>query len=85
MFLSDVKIQIAEILEKRITQKTTSPYSSPVVFIKKTDAPYRFRVDLPELNRVTVRDAFPMPTADESFPELYESQVISLIGLQFGY
>ena len=83
--LPELQRQIAEMLEKGIIQKTRSPYSSPVVLTRKADGSYRFCVDFRELNRITVKDAFPMPTADEIFSQLYQAKVISLIDLRSGY
>ncbi|MBM6549298.1 reverse transcriptase/ribonuclease H family protein [Streptococcus dysgalactiae] len=72
-------------LEKGVIQKANSPYSSPVLLTKKSDGTYRFYVDFCELNRVTEKDAFPMPHIDEIFSKLYKARVLSLVDLRSGY
>ena len=48
-------------LEKGIIQESVSPWSSPVVLVKKKDGSYRFCVDFRKVHKVTKVDSFPMP------------------------
>ena len=68
-----------------IIEETDSPYSAPVVFIKKKDKTLRFCVDLRELNKETVFDPMPMPRMVDIFIKISKAKYISKLDLTKGY
>ncbi|GKU99858.1 hypothetical protein SLEP1_g12641 [Rubroshorea leprosula] len=83
--LKELKIQLEELLEKGFIRPSVSPWGAPVLFVKKKDGSMRLCIDYRELNKVTVKNRYPLPRIDDLFDQLKGAQVFSKIDLQYGY
>jgi len=72
-------------LEAGVIRESTSPWSSPLVYVKKRDGSTRPCVDYRRLNEVTCKDAYPLPRIDECLDSLANSKLFSTLDLQSGY
>ena len=70
MELKEVKTQLQELLDKGFIKLSVSPWGAPVLFVKKNDGSMRLYIDYRELNKVTVRNKYPLRRIDDLFNQL---------------
>ena len=83
--LRELKAELEELLSKRSIRPSISPWEALVLFMKKKDGSLRLCIDYRQLNRVTIRNQYPLPRIDELFDQLQGSRVYSKIDLRSGY
>ena len=83
--LRDLKAQLEELLSKGFIRSSISPWGAPVLFVKKKDGSLRLCIDYRQLNRVTIRNQYPLPRIDELFDQLQGLRLYSKIDLRSGY
>ncbi|CAI7839812.1 unnamed protein product, partial [Closterium sp. NIES-53] len=83
--LKELKKQLEDLLAKEFIQPSSSPYASPVLFVRKKDGSLRMCVDYRGLNKITVKNGYPLPRIDELFEQVGEARYFSKLDLRSGY
>ncbi|KAL0561652.1 hypothetical protein IC582_002092 [Cucumis melo] len=83
--LKELKVQLQELLDKGFIRPSVSPWGAPILFVKKKDGSMRLCIDYRELNKVTVKNRYPLPRIDDLFDQLQGATVFSKIDLRSGY
>ena len=77
--------EVNSMLALGVIEPSTSPYSSPVVLVKKPDGAIRFCIDFRKLNAITVLDAEPIPNPDDLIAKVSKSEFFTKLDLTKGY
>ncbi|GJX99570.1 putative nucleotidyltransferase, ribonuclease H [Tanacetum coccineum] len=83
--MKELADQLQELLEKGFIRPSSSPWGAPVLFVKKKDGTFRMCIDYRELNKLTIKNRYPLPRIDDLFDQLQGSSVYSKIDLRTGY
>ncbi|GJR57586.1 putative reverse transcriptase domain-containing protein [Tanacetum coccineum] len=76
---------LQEIFDKGFIRPSSSPWGAPILFVKKKDGSFRMCIDYRELNKLTVKNRYPLPRIDDLFDQLQGSSIYSKIDLRSGY
>ena len=79
--LQELRVQLQELLDKGFIRPSTSPWGTSVLFTKKKDKTLRLCIDYRQLNKVTIKNRYPLPRIDDLFDQLREARVYSKIDL----
>ncbi|GJT56436.1 putative reverse transcriptase domain-containing protein [Tanacetum coccineum] len=83
--MKELSEQLKELSDKGFIRPSSSPWGAPVLFVKKKDGSFRMCIDYQELNKLTVKNRYPLPRIDDLFDQLQGSSVYSKIDLRSGY
>nr|GEX35302.1 putative reverse transcriptase domain-containing protein [Tanacetum cinerariifolium] len=83
--MKELSKQLQEISKKGFIRPSSSPWGAPVLFVKKKDGSFRICIDYRELNKLTVKNRYPLPRIDNLFDQLQGSSVYSKIDLRSSF
>ena len=83
--LKELRKQLDQLLNTGFIRLSTSPWGAPVLFVKKHDETLRLCTDYRRLNRVIVKNKYPLPRIDDLFDQLRGSKYYTKIDLRTGY
>nr|GEY91035.1 putative reverse transcriptase domain-containing protein [Tanacetum cinerariifolium] len=83
--MKELSDQLKELTDKGFIRPSSSPWGAPILFVKKKDGSFQMCIDYRELNKLTVKNCYPLPRIDDLFDQLQGSSVYSKIDLRSGY
>ena len=83
--LTELKKQIEELLEKQFIRPSVSPWGASVLLVKKKNGSSKLCVDYRQLNKITIKNKYPLPRIDDLMDQLHSAAVFSKIDLRSGY
>ncbi|GJW96652.1 putative reverse transcriptase domain-containing protein [Tanacetum coccineum] len=83
--MKELSDQLQELSGKGFIRPSSSPWGAPVLFVKKKDGSFWMCIDYQELDKLTVKNRYPLPRIDNLFNQLQGSSVYSKIDLRSGY
>nr|GFA55811.1 putative reverse transcriptase domain-containing protein [Tanacetum cinerariifolium] len=83
--MKELSEQLQELFDKGFIRPSSSPWGAPVLFVKKKDGSFRMCIDYRELNKLTVKNRYPLPRIDDLFDQIQGSSIYSKIDLRSGY
>nr|GEZ12031.1 putative reverse transcriptase domain-containing protein [Tanacetum cinerariifolium] len=83
--MKELSDQLKELADKGFIRPSSSPWGAPVLFVKKKDGSFWMCIDYQELNKLTVKNRYPLSRIDDLFYQIQGSSVYSKIDLRSGY
>nr|KYP63406.1 Retrotransposable element Tf2 [Cajanus cajan] len=83
--LVELKRQIEDLLEKQMVRPSVSPWGAPVLLVKKKDGKAHLCVDYRQLNKLTIKNKYPLPRIDDLMDQLRGASIFSKIDLRSRY
>ncbi|GJS01013.1 putative reverse transcriptase domain-containing protein [Tanacetum coccineum] len=83
--MKELSEQLQELSDKGFIRPSSSPWGASVLFVKKKDGSFRMCIDYKELNKLTMKNHYPLPRIDDLFDQLQGSSIYSKIDLRLGY
>ncbi|GJW78881.1 putative reverse transcriptase domain-containing protein [Tanacetum coccineum] len=83
--MQELSDQLQELADRGFIRPSTSPWGAPILFVKKKDRSFRMCIDYRELNKLTIKNRYPLPRIDDLFDQLQGSSTYSKIDLRSDY
>jgi hypothetical protein len=83
--LTKLKIKLQEMLDKEYIKPSVSPWGAPVLFVKKKEGTLTLCIDYRQLNKVTIKNKYPLPRINDLFDQVGAAKIFSKLDLRSGY
>ncbi|GJU15130.1 putative reverse transcriptase domain-containing protein [Tanacetum coccineum] len=83
--IHELSNQLQELADRGFIRPSTSPWGAPVLFVKNKNRSFRMCIDYRELNKLTIKNHYPLPRIDDLFDQLQGSSIYLKIDLRSGY
>jgi hypothetical protein len=83
--LTELKMQLQKLMDKQNIRPSLCPWGTLVLFVKRKDETFILYIDYRKLNKMTIKNKYPLPHIDELFDEFGETKIFSKIDLRLGY
>jgi hypothetical protein len=83
--LTELKLQLQELLHKEYIRPSVLPWGAPILFVKNKDGTLRLCIDYRQLNKMTIKNKYPLPRINDLFDQVGGAKIFSKLDLQSGY
>ena len=80
--LNELKLQLQELIDKNYIRPSVSPWGAPVLFVKNKDSTLCLCIDYRQLNKMTIKNIYPLPCIDAMFDQIHGATILSKIDLR---
>jgi hypothetical protein len=81
----ELQNQLTDFLKRGLIRPYSSPFGSPILFVKKKDGTMRMVIDYPSLNKITIKNRYPLPRIDDLLDRLHGATIFTSLDLMSGY
>ena len=83
--LVELKLELQELIEMGHILPSVSPWGASILFVNNTDGTMRMCIDYHQLNKMTIKNRYPLPRIDDLFNQVGGAKIFSKINLRSGY
>jgi hypothetical protein len=83
--LTELKIQLQELLDKEYIRPSVSPWGESIMFVKNKDETLRLCIDYRQLNKMTIKNKYPLPIINDLFDQVGGANIFSKLDLRSSY
>jgi hypothetical protein len=80
--LNELKYHLQELLDKKYIRPSVSPWGAPILFVRKKDGTLQLCIDYRQLNKMTIKNKYPLPRIDDLFDQVRGATIFSNFDLQ---
>ena len=83
--MEEIKKQVQDLLDQGVMRPSSSPCGPPIVLVMKKDGTWRMCIDYQALNKITIKNRYPLPLIDDLLDQLKDAVFFTKLDLRSGY